>query len=145
MKLTSYEPLEESLAKPLPETTDDIEQVRQMVATAESYGVVLSQHRRQLLSEYEHSMKRAILQLRTGEVVDESGDTPILKRDKALAEQYAKLTADEKKVFFNAEVAEKAAELEYVKQLEELVKRRCSFGQSLMNSFNIEQQSSWNK
>lgn len=145
MALKTYEPIEESLAEQLPETADQKEVVREMIAFAESYGIVVSQHRREVIQRLESLTAKAILSLKKGEIVDEDDDGNVTVRiDKEAAERYQKLNADEKKALLAAEVSEVAAELEYVTNLELLIKRRCSFGQSLLNSFNIETQSSWN-
>lgn len=140
--LVTYQPLVDALKIPLPDNVSQREALRQAIAFAESYGVVVSEHRRKLLVELENQTAQKQSQLRDGWAWNEEGEY-VRTEDQATA--YAKLNADEKKVLLNAEVSGVKAELEFVTQLEELIKRRCSIGQSISNSFNLETQSSFNK
>lgn len=139
--LVPYAPLVEALKSPLPETIHQREKLRQMVALAESYGIVVSEHRRLLLSQVEAQTADKLSQLKQGWHYDEEGE--YVKTEEA-ATAYAKLNADEKKIMLAAEVASISAELEFVTNLENLIKRRCSLGQTISNSFNTETSSQYN-
>lgn len=141
MKIPSYEPLVEALKKPLPERVEDRETLRQMVAFAESYGIIVSEHRRQLLVQYEIEKEGAWKSLRAGVGINEEG---LWSKTEEQAEAFRKLNADEKKLLIDAEIAKTAAELDFVTNLENLIKRRCSVGQSISNSFNTETSSQYN-
>ena len=137
-----YQPIVDELEKALPESVDKREELRGMIAFAESWGVIVSRHRRTLLVIVENAQADALRRLKRGLIYGDEGE---LVEDEATAEEYKKLNADEKKIILNAEVSNLAAELEFVTHLEELIKRRCSIGQSMLNSINIETQSGFNK
>ena len=139
--LAPYAPLVDALKSPLPETIAQREKLRQMVAFAESYGIVVSEHRRLLLSKLEAETADKLTQLKQGWHYNEEGE--YVKSDDA-ATAYAKLNADEKKIMLAAEVATTSAELDFVTNLENLIKRRCSLGQTISNSFNTETSSQYN-
>lgn len=139
--LLSYDPLVQALRQPLPEKIEDREQLRQMVAFAESYGILVSEHRRKLLVQLEAETAAKLSQLREGWGWNDEGE---LDQTEERAKQFAKLNADEKKIMLAAEVTGVNAELEFVTNLENLIKRRCSLGQTISNSFNTETQSSFN-
>lgn len=141
MNLPSYDPLVLALQQPLPERTDQREQLRGMIAYAESYGIVVSQHRRQLLKEFEAAKAKALDELKRGVGYDDDGEWGIFDD---LAEKYKKSNADEKEIMLDAEISTKKADLEFVTSLEDLIKRRCSVGQSMLNSLKSEQSSSFN-
>lgn len=137
-----YEPLVLALSEPLPEKIEQREKVREMVALAESYGIIVSKERRRLLSLVESAKADAVKRLRQGVYYDDEGQ---LQQDEEAAADYKSMTADQKVIILNAEVTNMSAELEFVTHLEDLIKRRCSVGQSILNSFNVETQSSFNK
>lgn len=139
--LPSYEPLVAALQQPLPEKTEQREQLRAMVAFAESYGIVVSQHRRQMLREFEITRAKALDELKRGVGYDDEGEWGV---HASLAEQYKTAKAPEKEIMLDAEIANMKAELEFVTSLEDLIKRRCSVGQSMLNSLKSEQSSSYN-
>lgn len=139
--LVTYQPLVDALKVPLPERVTEKEQLRHAVAFAESYGIVVSEHRRKLLAEVENQTALKLQQLKEGWGYDAEGNHN-QSDDRAAA--FAKLNADEKKIMLSAEVSGISAELEFVTNLENLIKRRCSLGQTISNSFNIEAQSSFN-
>lgn len=139
--LAPYAPLVDALKSPLPETIAQRETLRQMVAFAESYGIIVSEHRRLLLSQVEAQTADKLSQLKAGWHYNEEGE--YVKTEEA-ATAYAKLNADEKKIMLAAEVASISAELEFVTNLENLIKRRCSLGQTISNSFNSEASSQYN-
>lgn len=139
--LTEYKPLEDALKIPLPERADQREELRRMIAFAESYGVVVSQHRRTLLADYENERAMAVKRLRDGVVYNEKAELEISEE---AAELYKKMNADEKEIMLKAEVSVLSAELDYVTTLEELIKRRCSVGQSISNSLNVETSTKYN-
>jgi hypothetical protein len=140
--LTSYTPLVDALKQPLPEKIADRERLREMVAFAESYGIIVSEHRRKLLAEVENQTAYKLQRLKEGWGYDTDGNLDCTD-DRAAS--FAKLNADEKKIMLAAEISGISAELEFVTNLENLIKRRCSLGQSISNSFNTETQSSFNK
>lgn len=139
--LVSYQPLTDALKQPLPERIADRERLRQMVAFAESYGIIVSEHRRRLLVEVERQTALSLQQLKAGVVLNEHNE---LEQSEDEAKKFDKLNADEKKIVLASEVAGITAELEFVTNLESLIKRRCSLGQTISNSFNTETQSSFN-
>lgn len=124
--LVTYVPLIDALKIPLPDRIEDRERLRHDVAFAESYGIVVSEHRRKLLAELEQETARQLIELRK-------------------TEDYQHSNADEKKILLAASVSKVNAELEFVTNLEVLIKRRCSLGQTISNSFNLEVQSGFNK
>lgn len=140
-ELTSYQPLVDALKETMPEKITERERLRQMVAFAESYGVIVSQHRRKLLAEVENQTAIKLQQLKDGYAYNTEGEWVQSEENKVY---YSKLNADEKKIMLAAEVSGISAELEFATNLEELIKRRCSLGQTISNSFNIETQSSFN-
>ena len=140
--LQSYDPIVQALKEALPDKIEQVGKLREMVAFAESYGIIVSEHRRQLLVRLENETAIKLQWLKDGVHLNE--DNEIVKT-KAAAEKYAKANADEKKIMLAAEVSSISAELEFVTNLENLIKRRCSLGQSISNSFNTETQSSFNK
>lgn len=139
--LQSYDPLVEALKEPLPERIQDVEKLRQMVAFAESYGIVVSLHRRNLLSELENKLAQSLTMLEAGWDYDDEGQ---YVQSEEHAERYKKLNADAKKILLDAQVSGTRAELDFVTNLENLVKRRCSLGQTISNSFNTEKSSAFN-
>lgn len=141
-KQNPYDPLVLALAEPLPEQINEREKVREMVAFAESYGIIVSQERRKLLSVVEGAKADAIKRLKQGIFYDDEGE---LQHDEEAAADFKSLTADQKNIMLDAEVSNLTANLEFVTHLEDLIKRRCSVGQSILNSFNVEVQSSFNK
>jgi hypothetical protein len=141
VEMTSYTPLIDALKEKLPERIDDRERLREMVAFAESYGIIVSEHRRKLLVDVEHRTAIALKQLKEGWAYNDEGE---LVQTEEAATSFSKLNADEKKIMLAAEVSGINAELEFVTNLENLIKRRTSLGQSMLNSMNIETQSSFN-
>lgn len=139
--LATYQPLVDALKVPLPEKIEQREQLRQAVAFAESFGIVVSEHRRALLAKLEHETAQALDSLRAGVGYDDDGQWV---KSEEQAEAYKKMNADEKKILLNAEIAVTAAELDFVTNLENLIKRRCSLGQTISNSFNTETSSQYN-
>lgn len=139
--LQSYDPLVQALKEPLPERIQEVEKLRQMVAFAESYGIVVSLHRRNLLSELENKLAQSLTLLEEGWDYNEEGE--YVQSDEH-AERYKKLNADAKKILLDAQVSGTRAELDFVTNLENLVKRRCSLGQTISNSFNTEKSSAFN-
>lgn len=139
--LPSYAPLEASLKEKLPESTNDRELLRQMIAVAESYGIIVSQHRRALLSQFETTKAQRLEELKKGIGYDDDGNWV---QTEALAEEYKSAKAPEKEIMLDATIATAKAELEYVTSLEDLIKRRCSVGQSMLNSLKSETSSSFN-
>lgn len=140
--LTSYQPLVDALKVPLPEKIEQRELLRQMVAFAESYGIVVSMHRRTLLSNLEIETANKLEQLREGYHYDSDGQWVASEEQR---EKFKKANADEKKILLTAEISGLAAELDFVTNLENLIKRRCSLGQSISNSFNTETSSQYNQ
>lgn len=139
--LVSYTPLTDALKEKLPEKIEDRERLREMVAFAESFGIIVSEHRRKLLVDVENQTALKLQQLKDGWAYDQEGQ---LVQTEEAAASFAKLNADEKKIMLAAEVSGVNAELEFVTNLENLIKRRTSLGQSMLNSMNIETQSSFN-
>lgn len=140
-ELVTYQPLVDALKQPLPEKMEDREHLREMVAFAESYGIVVSEHRRKLLVAVERQTAVALQQLKDGYELNEDNE---LVQSEESAAKFAKFNADEKRILLASEVAGISAELEFVTNLENLIKRRCSLGQTISNSFNTETQSSYN-
>ena len=140
-ELVPYQPLVDALKQPLPEKIEERERLREMVAFAESYGIVVSEHRRKLLVELERQTALALQQLKDGYTLNENNE---LVQSEDEAAKFAKLNADEKKIMLASQVAGINAELEFVTNLENLIKRRCSLGQTISNSFNTEAQSAFN-
>ena len=90
--LVTYIPLIDALKIPLPDTIEEREKLRHDVALAESFGIVVSEHRRKLLAELEQESAAALKRLRK-------------------TEDYTKSNADEKKILLAASVAPINAEL----------------------------------
>lgn len=139
--LQPYAPLVANLKIPLPDKVTGREQLREMIAFAESYGVVVSEHRRNILAEIEIETADKLSAFKAGVHYDEEG---MLVQTEEAAETWKKMNADEKKIMLNAEIAQRSAELEFVTNLENLIKRRTSLGQSILNSINSEQSSQYN-
>lgn len=139
--MTPYTPLIDALKQPLPEKIEDRERLREMVAFAESYGIVVSEHRRKLLVEVENQTALKLQQLKDGWAFNDEAE---FVQSEEAATAFGKLNADEKKIMLAAEISGINAELEFVTNLENLIKRRTSLGQSMLNSMNIETQSSFN-
>ena len=139
--LAPYAPLVEALKLPLPETAGGREQLRRQVAFAESYGIIVSEHRRLLLSQVENAKANEMMKLKDGWFYNDDGE---YMQDEEQAKRYGKLNADEKKILLDAQISGISAELEFVTNLENLIKRRCSLGQTISNSFNTEASSQYN-
>lgn len=139
--LSAYDPLVAALKVPLPETAGGREKLRQQVAFAESYGIIVSEHRRLLLSQVEVAKANEMMKLKDGWHYNEEGE---YVQDEDEAKRYGKLNADEKKILLDAQISGISAELEFVTNLENLIKRRCSLGQTISNSFNTEASSQYN-
>lgn len=137
----TYQPLVAALKQPLPDNISKRQELRSMVAFAESYGIVVSQHRRTLVVDLENRKADALLNLKKGLEYDDEGQVTF---SEDAAKKFEKMNADEKKIVLNREISWTAAELEFVTQLEELIKRRCSLGQTISNSFNTESSSAYN-
>lgn len=139
--LAPYAPLVEALKVPLPETVGGREQLRRQVAFAESYGIIVSEHRRLLLSQVENAKADELSKLKSGWYYNDEGE---YVQDDKQAERYGKLNAEEKKIMLDAQISGLTAELDFVTNLENLIKRRCSLGQTISNSFNTEASSQYN-
>lgn len=139
--LPSYDPLVSSLQNPLPERTEQREELRRMVAFAESYGIIVSQHRRAMLKEFEAYRAQKLSELKNGIGYNDQGEWV---QSEELADEYKSAKAPEKEIMLDAEIASLKADLEFVTSLEDLIKRRCSVGQSMLNSLKSEQSSSYN-
>lgn len=124
--IAEFTGLVDALRVPLPTEASRADDLRTMIAFAESNGVVIAQHVRTIKQQLADSYAESLGEVR--------------KR-----EDYAKSNADEKKLLLKSSVSELESRLEYMEKLEELIKRRCSLGQSLLNSLNTEIKSSFNK
>src|SRR5690554_277215 len=133
MSKQMFKDLVDSLNTPLPTSVERVGELREMVAFAEAYSVVISTYLRELSRTLDQEIDKVATELRLGITVDESNE-PV--EDEDLAAQYKKLTADEKKMKIAAGVADINAKLEYVKGLENAIKRRCSIGQSFIKSID---------
>lgn len=116
-----FDTLTDSLAEKLPTQKGGVDKLKDMIAIAEAHGVVVSQYLR-------------VLQQTLDEETAEAFKSVPRDTDKK------KYTADEKKAIVAAAVAKTNAKMGYVKNLENLIKRRCSLGQSLLKSINEERE-----
>jgi hypothetical protein len=123
-ELTSYLPLIDALKVPLADEISQRDRLRQQVTYAESYGVIVSGHRRKLLVDVEQASAEALQNLKNQDI-------------------FNKYNAEEKKLVLASEISQLNAELEFVSNLENLIKRRTSLGQSILNSINNETQSAY--
>lgn len=112
-----FDLLTTSLQTPLPTQHTQSQQLRELVAEAEAYGLLISQYLRTISSHLEDKTAEALAVLKDDEV-------------------YTKCNADEKKILLYAQVSELKAKMEYTKNLENLIKRRVTLGQSFIKSFN---------
>lgn len=133
-----FENLTTNLETPLKTRATEIEELRQQIALAESYGIVVSQYVRTLLRLVAERKAEVLDSLKNGFMV--SDGTPDLdgKEDERAAE-FAKLKVDEKTIIIDSYTAELDARLAFAQQLEVLIKRRCSLGQSFLSSHRNEQ------
>lgn len=132
VKFVEFADLADSLTTPLPTRPEMVETVRELVSVAEAYGVVVSQYVRVLSQKCDEETDQVLQDLRQGAVIDEDGTLTYSKEE---AERYKKLNADEKKAAVAGRMAELNAKLEFVKNLDALIKRRVSVGQSFIKSF----------
>lgn len=122
---TKFNSLVESLSNPLPTEKDQVSELREMVAFAESCGVFISGYMRSLKQQLDTEMAEALEELKQDEV-------------------YQKSNAEEKKLLLYSKVAEMRARVEYAEKLEDLIKRRCSLGQSFIKSIDLEERTTYN-
>lgn len=113
------------LKTPLPTQKTLVDELRAKIAFAESSGIILSQYVRTLSQVLDEETAKALTELKEDDV-------------------YIKSNADEKKLLLYSRTSELRARLEYMEKLEELVKRRCSLGQSLLKSVDLETRASFN-
>lgn len=121
-----WEELVESLKTPMPTESSKKEELKAAVAYAESCGILVSMWVRTLAQTVDEKTAEELDRLKGEEV-------------------YQKSNADEKKLLLHAAVSELRAKLEYAEKLEDLIKRRCSVGQSLLKSNDNESQTAQTK
>lgn len=123
------ERLQKEFSTPLSTYNDlnSIQKLRSQIAQAESYGVYIASWKRQL-EQYASVMEAKVISELRGE------------------EGYKKLNADEKKAMTRGKMATLNSYADYLDDAQDLVKRRCSLGQTFLNSINKESESiSFNK
>jgi len=125
MNNTEFASLVGELKTPLPTQKTLVDELRAKIAFAESSGIILSQYVRTLSQVLDEETAKALTELKEDDV-------------------YIKSNADEKKLLLYSRTSELRARLEYMEKLEELVKRRCSLGQSLLKSVDLETRASFN-
>lgn len=125
MNNTEFASLVGELKTPLPTQKTLVDELRAKIAFAESSGIILSQYVRTLSQVLDEETAKALTELKEDDV-------------------YIKSNADEKKLLLYSKTSELRARLEYMEKLEELVKRRCSLGQSLLKSVDLETRASFN-
>ncbi len=125
MNNTEFASLVGELKTPLPTQKTLVDELRAKIAFAESSGIILSQYVRTLSQVLDEETAKVLTELKEDDV-------------------YIKSNADEKKLLLYSRTSELRARLEYMEKLEELVKRRCSLGQSLLKSVDLETRASFN-
>lgn len=116
--------LERELSKPLVTRNDQhsINILREQVALAESFGINIATWKRKLSQYTDASASQTLTKLRQDEM-------------------YTKLTAPEKKTVLDGELSQLEAYVNYLTDLQDIIKRRCSLGQTFLNSINKENES----